>query len=197
MKHLFVILLLTLVSIHASAQPGAMQFEGPSRFGVAAMNAWQDNERDIIIFKMTSTSEADITLPAMDYKAMGLTIPSFTIHGLKFDYNAATRDATFADQTYTETITVDGAEKVITGYSFTAEYKSEAQALKLTTILSYGKMPVQVTYTIDAVYTGTAAIATPTADNTAGAIFDLSGRLTDAASRRGIFVQGGRKFIAR
>ena len=178
MKPLFTLLCLSLFGLTLYAQPNAaMRFAGPSTFGVAAMNAWQDNETDTIAFVMTSTSQADITLPTMAYKAMNVTIPSFTIHGLTFDFDTATRDASFGQQTYTETLTVEGAEKVITGSAFVAEYNHAEKSFTLETSLSYGRMPVVVTYKIKAQYVDPEAteIADVQSDMAEGAIYDLLG----------------------
>ena len=152
MKKTFTLFTILFACLTAMAQHGEMKFAGPSKFGVEAMNAWQENETDTIVFKMNSTSEADITLPALTYNAMKTTIPSFTIHNLKFDYDATTRNASFPEQTYSETIKVGEEEKTITGSAFTAEYNATDKSFKITTKLSYGKMPVVVTYIIDAVY---------------------------------------------
>ena len=59
MKKTFTLFAIFLVCITAMAQHGEMKFAGPSKFGVEAMNAWQDNETDTIVFKMNSVTEAD------------------------------------------------------------------------------------------------------------------------------------------
>jgi len=193
MKKLFTLTLLLLCSITMMAQNGPMQFEGPSVFGVEAMNAWQENDNDVIIFEMTSTSEADITLPALTYNAMGLTIPSFTIHGAKFDFDYTTHNATFPDQTYSEKVTVDGVEKTITGYSLTATYEMATKTFCLTTRMSYGKMPVQVTYKITATYVapnGIQGIERPIADRN---VYDMQGRVVRRPLPGHLYIQGGKK----
>ena len=143
MKNFLLTILMIVISVPAMlAQPhGAMKFVGPSTFGVAAMDAWQDNEKDTILFLMNSGSDADITIPAMFYKAMNLTIPSFTIHGAQFSMDYTTRNATFAEQTFEETITVEGEEKQIKGTSFSAFYNHAEKVFELQLVVSYGKMP--------------------------------------------------------
>jgi len=195
MKRILLLLVVAVISISANAQFGAMRFVGPSTFGVAALNAWQDNENDVVIFQMTSFTEADITMPEMNYTAMGVTIPSFTIHGLKFESDAETRNAVFADQTYTSSVTVDGEEKAITGSSFVAEYNHSAKTFVIETTFSYGKMPFPVTFKINAVYEASDGIddvvrsyKTP--------IFDLQGRCITAPKTGQIYIQNGRKYIA-
>lgn len=199
MKNFFTLFVLAAFSLVAYAQPNqTMRFAGPSTFGVAAMNAWQENETDTIVFQMLSTSEADITLPVMNYKAMGVTIPSFTIHGLTFDFDMSTRNATFADQTYSETLTVDGVEKVVTGSAFVADYNSVEQTFTLETSLSYGKMPVVVTFKINAKYVKpeTTSLSAVTATGT-DTIYDLVGRKVNTLVPGRIYIKNGRKVIAR
>jgi hypothetical protein len=138
MKKTILIVLTTMFSnLLMSAQShGAMKFAGPSTFGVAAMDAWQDNESDTILFLMNSASDADITIPAMYYKAMQLTIPSFTIHGAQFSMDYTTRNATFDEQTFEETVVVDGEEKQITGTSFSAFYNHAEKVFELQMVIS-------------------------------------------------------------
>ena len=197
MKKTFTLFTILFACLTAMAQHGEMKFAGPSRFGVEAMNAWQDNETDTIVFKMNSTSEADITLPALTYNAMKTTIPSFTIHNLKFDYDATTRNASFPEQTYSETIKVGEEEKTITGSAFTAEYNATDKSFKITTKLSYGKMPVVVTYIIDAVYVKetTTGINSVAAENAQSIIYDLSGRKVAEPKAGGIYIVNGKKMM--
>lgn len=200
MKSLFTLLCLSLFSLSLYAQPNAaMRFAGPSTFGVAAMNAWQDNESDTIIFQMTSTTEADITLPVMKYKAMNVTIPSFTIHGLSFDYDFSTRNASFGQQTYTETLTVDGGEKVVTGSAFVAEYNHEEKSFTLETSLSYGRMPVVVTYRIKALYVDpeATALSSLSASSDAPVLYDLMGnKVTTMIPGRIYITRDGKKTLS-
>ena len=197
MKKTFTLFTILFTCLTAMAQHGEMKFAGPSKFGVEAMNAWQENETDTIVFKMNSTSEADITLPALTSNAMKTTSPSFTIHNLKFDYDATTRNASFPEQTYSETIKVGEEEKTITGSAFTAEYNATDKSFKITTKLSYGKMPVVVTYIIDAVYvkdttTGINSVAT---DITQPIIYDLSGCKVAEPKAGGIYIVNGKKMM--
>ena len=137
----------------AIAQHGPMAFVGPSRFGVESMNAWQDNESDVVFLQVNGATDADITLPKMVYAAMNMTLPSFTIHGATFTYDMETRSVVFDEQTYSETIVVDDVEKAITGTSLTATYSHSDNTLSLTTRFSYGSMPMEITYIIEnAVY---------------------------------------------
>ena len=197
MKKTFTLFTILFACLTAMAQHGEMKFAGPSKFGVEEYNSWQDNETDTIVFKMNSTSEADITLPALTYTAMRTTIPSFTIHNLKFDYDMATRNASFPEQTYSETIKVGEGEKTITGSAFTAEYNATDKSFKITTKLSYGKMPVVVTYIIDAVYVKetTTGINSVVTDNVQPIIYDLSGRKVAEPKAGGIYIVNGKKMM--
>jgi len=211
MKNFLLTILMIVISVPAMlAQPhGAMKFVGPSTFGVAAMDAWQDNEKDTILFLMNSGSDADITIPAMFYKAMNLTIPSFTIHGAQFSMDYTTRNATFAEQTFEETITVEGEEKQIKGTSFSAFYNHAEKVFELQLVVSYGKMPFPVTYSVKATYvspeTGIASLTSPLNGGSQG--YNLSGmhmntntlplREGQGVGLRGIYIINGKKMLMR
>lgn len=202
MKNFLLTILMIVISVPAMlAQPhGAMKFVGPSTFGVAAMDAWQDNEKDTILFLMNSGSDADITIPAMFYKAMNLTIPSFTIHGAQFSMDFTTRNAIFAEQTIEEMLVVEGEEKQIKG-SFSAIYNHSAKLFELQLIISYGRMPFPVTYSIKAEYlspeTGIAEIVGPYSRENGENRYELSGLRTNSVPSGRIVIQGGKKMLMR
>lgn len=202
MKKTILIVVMTMFSyVLMNAQShGAMKFAGPSTFGVAAMDAWQDNESDTILFLMNSVSDADITIPAMYYKAMQLTIPSFTIHGATFSMDYTTRNATFDEQTFEETIVVDGEEKQIKGTSFSAFYNHAEKVFTLQMVISYGRMPFPVTYSIKAEYvspeTGIYDVRSQKEDVRGDKSYDLNGLSLPMRSAR-IIIQGGKKILMR
>lgn len=197
MKRFFTLLAIAVITLQAMAQHDAMKFAGPSQFGVEAMNAWQDNAEDTIVFKLNSLSDADITLPAMTYNAMGMTIPSFTIHAAKFTFDAATRNSVFEDQTYSEVITVDGVEKTITGYSLTGTYNHAAKVLTISTKLAYGRMPVQVTYKIEASYVVPTGIDELTTGETSdsSSVYDIAGNKVSTMVKGRVYISKGKKVI--
>ena len=79
------------------------------------------------------------------------TIPSFTIRDLKFSMGAD-HVITFAQQPFSSSVTVGGEEKTITGTSFSGTYNMADHALSLTAVFKYGKMPLEMTYTIKSYY---------------------------------------------
>ncbi len=203
------LIVFSIIGMNAQSH-GVMKFAGPSTFGVAVMDAWQDNESDTILFQMNSVSDADITIPAMYYKAMQLTIPSFTIHGAQFSMDYTTRNATFAEQTFSETITVGEAEKQITGTSFSAFYNHAEKVFELQMVISYGNMPFPVTYSVRAAYVSpeTGIIEVKSQESRvksqgetvkSNSVYDLSGRQV-SSHRVGsvrILIQDGKKMLIR
>jgi hypothetical protein len=179
----------------AIAQHGPMAFVGPSRFGVESMNAWQDNESDVVFLQVNGATDADITLPKMVYAAMNMTLPSFTIHGATFTYDMESRSVVFDEQTFSETIVVDDVEKAITGTSLTATYSHSDNTLSLTTRFSYGSMPMEITYIIEnAVYdSSVTGIEEMNAPQQCKQVFDLNGRRVVAPEAGHFYLINGKK----
>ena len=125
---------------------GPMKFVGASNMKVSTMS--NDNPSDTILFAMNGMESGNITLPAM--KGMK-TIPSFTISGAKFTLGE-NHVVTFADQTFSTKVKVDGAEKNITGTSLSGTYNMEDNSLSLTVVFQYGKMPMSMTYSVKGYY---------------------------------------------
>ena len=164
------------------------------------MDAWQENETDTILFLMTSGSEADITLPALTYNDLNYTIPSFTIHGATFAFNMSTHNAEFAEQEFSETFTVDGEEKRASG-TLTATYDGSARQFRLTVVMSYGRMPLPVSYSLTADYVSpSSAISSINTDGMSSSVtsrvYNLKGQHI-GTTQRGINVVGGRKVLLR
>lgn len=147
MKRIFTLLFAVLTATTIMAQMhGPMKFVGASKMSVSTMNI--DNPSDTILFAMNGMESGNITLPAM--KGMQ-TIPSFTISGAKFTLGE-NHVVTFADQTFSTKVKVDGAEKNITGTSLSGTYNMEDNSLSLTVVFQYGKMPMSMTYSVKGYY---------------------------------------------
>lgn len=147
MKRIFTLLFAVLTATTIMAQMhGPMKFVGASKMSVSTMNI--DNPSDTILFAMNGMESGNITLPAM--KGMK-TIPSFTISGAKFTLGE-NHVVTFADQTFSTKVKVDGAEKNITGTSLSGTYNMEDNSLSLTVVFQYGKMPMSMTYSVKGYY---------------------------------------------
>ena len=59
---------------------------------------------------------------------------------------------TFADQTFSTKVTVNGAEKNITGTSLSGTYNMADNSLSLTVVFQYGSMPMPMTYSVKGYY---------------------------------------------
>lgn len=148
MKRIFTLLFAVLTATTIMAQMhGPMKFVGASNMTVSTMNI--DNPSDTILFAMNGMESGNITLPAM--KGMQQTIPSFTISGAKFTLGE-NHVVTFADQTFSTKVKVDGAEKNITGSSLSGTYNMADNSLSLTVVFQYGNMPMPMTYTVKGYY---------------------------------------------
>lgn len=152
MKKIFTLIFALATTTAIMAQKGAMTFVGESSFSVST--AAVETIADTVKFAMNGTTSGDITIPSKSYSMQGrnMTIPSFTIHNAAFTMDMTTMTATFADQTFSETITVDGAEKTITGTSLSGSYKRTTNTLNLVVKFQYGAMPLESTYTVTGYY---------------------------------------------
>lgn len=147
MKRIFTLLFAVLTATTIMAQMhGPMKFVGASNMSVSTMNI--GNPSDTILFAMNGMESGNITLPAM--KGMQ-TIPSFTISGAKFTLGE-NHVVTFADQTFSTKVKVDGAEKNIIGSSLSGTYNMADNSLSLTVVFQYGKMPMSMTYSVKGYY---------------------------------------------
>lgn len=147
MKKIFTLLFAVLTATTIMAQMhGPMKFVGASNMKVSTMS--NDNPSDTILFAMNGMESGNITLPAM--KGMQ-TIPSFTISGAKFTLGE-NHVVTFADQTFSTKVKVDGDEKNITGSSLSGTYNMADNSLSLTVVFQYGKMPMSMTYSVKGYY---------------------------------------------
>lgn len=199
MKKILSLLVGALMCTTVLAQHGPMAFAGPSKFGVEAMNAWQENESDTIYMQLNGTTDADIIMPAMTYNAMGLTIPSFTIKGATYTYDYTTGSVVFGEQTYTDTLQVNGVEKIVNGTLKSASYSHSSKALSLTTVLTYGSMPMPVTYIIEnaAYQSPTTAIDEVRGKAKSQQVYDLSGRRVAPEAGQIYIINGKKTFYSK
>ena len=144
MKRIFTLLFAVITATTIMAQMhGPMKFVGASNMSVSTMSI--DNPSDTILFAMNGMESGNITLPEMQ------TIPSFTISGATFTMGE-NHVVTFADQTFSTKVTVNGAEKNITGTSLSGTYNMADNSLSLTVVFQYGSMPMPMTYTVKGYY---------------------------------------------
>ena len=198
MKRILTLFIAFIVYSTAFAQQqGPMYFDGASSFsGVfMGMEASQENPCDTVVFELKSTTTGDITMPAITFNTLKLTIPSFTIHGATFDFDYTTLSATFhAEQAIDETIVVDDAEKKISGTLHEAAYNHEERSFSLKLTYTYGKMPGSITYVFKGKFIKPDGIENIVVEKTENEIFNLFGqRVTDNA--HGIVIRNGRKII--
>ena len=147
MKKIFTLLFAALSATTMMAQMhGALRFAGASTIKVSSQNI--ENASDTVSFAMNDMTSGDITLPEM--KGMA-TIPSFTIKGATFSMGD-NHVVEFADQSFTSTVTVNGAEKTISGSSLSGTYNMADNSFTLTAVFKYGSMPLDMTYNIKGYY---------------------------------------------
>ncbi len=148
MKKIFTLVFAALAATDMMAQHGPMTFVGPSTASVMTMNV--PNESDTLKFEVTGASSGNITIPAISAAAMG-SIPSFTISGAAFTMGE-NHAITITEQTFSATVTVDGAEKKITGTSLSGTYNMADNCLDIKAVFKYGGMPFSLTYTVKSYY---------------------------------------------
>ncbi|MCR5312403.1 MAG: hypothetical protein K6E54_01905 [Bacteroidaceae bacterium] len=168
MKRIFTLLLTALSAVSSMAQhSSAMTFVGKSNFFVS-MGGQKMGETavasDTVVY-----NGSDITFPSIKYNAS--VIPSFTIKNATF--TGGREGVTWADQTFTSTVTVDGETKTYTGSSLTGTYTRENNIHKVsfTVTFTYGNMPMPITYNIEAYYV---KAYTDCLDVSVGGIFNYS-----------------------
>ena len=78
-------------------------------------------------------------------------IPSFTIENVAFSMGE-NHVITFAEQTFTLDVDVDGEKKAVKGSSISGSYNMADNSFSLKAVFKYGSMPFDLTYNIDAYY---------------------------------------------
>lgn len=147
MKKIYTLIFAALLASSAMAQMhGALKFAGTSSTQVLTQTT--NNASDTIKFEMASMSTGSITLPTM--KGMA-AIPSFTIENVAFTMGE-NHVITFAEQTFTLDVDVDGEKKTVKGSSISGSYNMADNSFDLKVVFKYGSMPFDLTYNIDAYY---------------------------------------------
>lgn len=147
MKKIYTLIFAALLASSAMAQMhGALKFAGTSSTQVLTQTT--NNASDTIKFEMASMSTGSITLPTM--KGMA-AIPSFTIENVAFTMGE-NHVITFAEQTFTLDVDVDGEKKTVKGSSISGSYNMADNSFSLKAVFKYGSMPFDLTYNIDAYY---------------------------------------------
>lgn len=147
MKKIYTLIFAALLASSAMAQMhGALKFAGTSSTQVLTQTT--NNASDTIKFEMASMSTGSITLPTM--KGMA-AIPSFTIENVAFTMGE-NHVITFAEQTFTLDVDVDGEKKAVKGSSISGSYNMADNSFDLKVVFKYGSMPFDLTYNIDAYY---------------------------------------------
>ena len=147
MKKIYTLIFAALLASSAMAQMhGALKFAGTSSTQVLTQTT--NNASDTIKFEMASMSTGSITLPTM--KGMAV-IPSFTIENVAFTMGE-NHVITFAEQTFTLDVDVDGEKKTVKGSSISGSYNMADNSFDLKVVFKYGSMPFDLTYNIDAYY---------------------------------------------
>ncbi len=198
MSRILTLFIAFVASFTAFAQKqGPMSFAGASSFSGVFMGieVSQENPCDTVTFELKTTSTGDITMPAVTFNTMKLTIPSFTIHNAEFDFDYTTLSAAFhKEQAIEESITVDDAEKKISGTLHEADYNHADRTFSLRLTYTYGNMPGSITYVMTGQYVQPEGIENIVADREDDRIYNLFGQ-RKAQPGNGIFIRNGRKMI--
>lgn len=140
MKKFFTLVFATMMAANMMAQHGPMSFVGKSNVAVSDANI--PSESDTIIFNMTGTT-GSITFPAMKYGKM--EIPSFTASNVAYSMDTSTHLVTFNEQDFSTTV----SEGKTASGKLSGTYSMADNKMSITAVFSYGRMPLQLTYTID------------------------------------------------
>ena len=144
MKKFFTLVFATMMATNMMAQHGSMSFAGKSNVAVQDVNS--ASESDTIKFTMTSGAAGSITFPSMKYSEM--EIPSFTVDNVAFSMDMSTHLVTFSEQEFSATVS-DG--KTASG-KLSGTYSMADNKMSITAVFKYGRMPLDLTYTIDSYY---------------------------------------------
>lgn len=201
MKKIFTLFAAMLLSLSAMAQyDNAVTLVGEATFGGTFMGVEvsQTNPSDTIIVQTKDGDVADITLPALTFTQMGMTIPSFTIHNATYAYDAEAFGAVFTEeQAINETVATDKGDKAFVGKINYGKILFAETSFDFSATYKYGVMPGEITYTIKAKFFDPEGIQDIQTDRNTANCYDLSGRRVIAPVKGQMYITNGRKFIAK
>ncbi len=201
MKKIFTLFAAMLLSLSAMAQyDNAITFVGEATFGGTFMGVEvsQTNPSDTIIVQTKDGDVADITLPALTFTQMGMTIPAFTIHNATYAYDADAFGVNLTEeQAINETITTEKGDKVFVGKISYGKILFAETSFDFSATYKYGSMPGEITYTIKAKAFDPEGIQNIQTNANSATCYDLSGRRVIAPVKGQMYMANGRKFIAK
>jgi hypothetical protein len=156
MKKIFTFFVaLMMTSLTFAQMHGAMHFVGDAGFSAATVSGEQKSDTLKVELGNSKAGTFDkITIPDIVYNP-NMVIKSFTIDGLSYTMVGTYPNMYFewnVDSFTATTIGTDGQEKQITGSSLLARYYHTANKFSLTAVFSYGGMPMEITYNMDAAF---------------------------------------------
>ena len=156
MKRIFTFFVALMMTGMTFAQMhGGMYFVGDAGFSAATASGEQKNDTLVVELGNSKAGTYDkITIPDIVYNP-NMVIKSFTIDGLSYTMVGTYPNMYFewnADSFTATTVGTDGKEKQITGSSLQARYYHTANKFSLTAVFTYGGMPMEITYSMDAAY---------------------------------------------
>ena len=146
MKKVFTLVFAVLSASNMMAQmhDDTKVFAGNS--SVRVMSTGSTSESDTIKFAMTSGTAGSITFPSMKYSEM--EIPSFTVDNVAFSMDMSTHLVTFSEQDFSATV----SEGKTASGKLSGTYSMADNKMSITAVFKYGRMPLDLTYTIDSYY---------------------------------------------
>lgn len=149
----FVALMMT--SMTFAQMHGAMYFVGDAGFSAVTVSGEQKNDTLVVELGNSRAGTYDkITIPDIVFNP-NMVVKSFTVDGLSYTMVGTYPNMYFewnADSFTATTIGIDGQEKQITGSSLQARYYHTANKFSLTAVFTYGGMPAEITYNMDAAF---------------------------------------------
>lgn len=192
MKKIFTLIVALVATLSAMAQGmhGPLNFVGKLDIEVQGNVVYSSTDSKVVY------SGSDIILPEVPY-ASNMTMPSFAIHNVTFNFDKTTMAVVFPKQNISETITVNGVEKSIAG-TIEGSYSHTTNKMLLTVVFTYGSMPMPLTYTIDADYQKESAVqgvSEMVAEAGDGKVYSLDGKELKEVPAKGMYIVNGKKIV--